>query len=104
MWSINEKIYLESINGKNNQVIVNVPDFEGQFFGYLQSGDKPYNAICELKKNENKTLCDELEKISKGGLEESFERMIWEVSEYKELGIKYCEKEGLKMEGKWDFS
>lgn len=104
MWSINEKIFLESINGKNNQVIVNVPDFEGQFFGYLQSGDKPYNAICELKKNENKTLCEELEKIIKGGLEESFERMIWEVSEYKELGIKYCEKEGLKMEGKWDFS
>lgn len=35
MWSINEKIYLEAQKGKNNKVIVNIPDFEGQFFGYL---------------------------------------------------------------------
>ena len=24
---------------------VSIPYFEGQFFGYLQSGDRPYNAI-----------------------------------------------------------
>lgn len=104
MWTINEKIFLESERGKNNQVIVNIPDFEGQFFGYLQSGDKPYNAVCELKKEENKAICEELKMIAGGEVEETFERMIWEVSEYKELGIKYCEANGFKMEEKWDFS
>lgn len=42
--------------------------------------------------------------IAGGEVEETFERMIWEVSEYKELGIKYCEANGFKMEEKWDFS
>lgn len=35
MWTINEKIIEEARRGKNNKIIVNVPDFEGQFFGYL---------------------------------------------------------------------
>lgn len=104
MWTINEKIFLESEKGRNNQVIVSIPDFEGQFFGYLQSGDKPYNAICELKKDENKAICEELKLIVCGELDETFERMIWEVSEYKKLGMKYCENEGIKMEEKWDFN
>lgn len=104
MWTINEKIFLEAEKGKNNQVIVSIPDFEGQFFGYLQSGDKPYNAICELKKEENKAICEELKRIAGGEVEETFERMIWDVSEYKKLGIKYCENNGLKMEEKWDFN
>lgn len=38
MWTINEKIFSEAQKGKNNKVVVNIPDFEGQFFGYLQSG------------------------------------------------------------------
>ena len=104
MWTINEKIFLESERGKNNQVIVSIPDFEGQFFGYLQSGDKPYNAVCELKKVENKVVCEELKMIAGGEVEETFDRRIWEVSEYKKLGIKYCENNGLKMEEKWDFN
>ena len=104
MWTINEKIFLESERGKNNQVIVSIPDFEGQFFGYLQSGDKPYNAVCELKKVENKVVCEELKVIAGGEVEETFDRRIWEVSEYKKLGIKYCENNGLKMEEKWDFN
>jgi Predicted ATP-dependent endonuclease of the OLD family len=104
MWTINEKIFLEAEKGKNNQVIVSIPDFEGQFFGYLQSGDKPYNAICELKKEENKAICEELKRIAGGEVEETFERMIRDVSEYKKLGIKYCENNGLKMEEKWDFN
>lgn len=104
MWTINEKIFLESERGKNNQIIVSIPDFEGQFFGYLQSGDKPYNAVCELKKVENKVVCEELKMIAGGEVEETFDRRIWEVSEYKKLGIKYCENNGLKMEEKWDFN
>lgn len=104
MWTINEKIFLESERGKNNQVIVSIPDFEGQFFGYLQSGDKPYNAVCELKKVENKVVCEELKVIAGGEVEETFDRRIWEVSEYKKLGIKYCVNNGLKMEEKWDFN
>ncbi len=51
MWTINEKIFKESKidEGVDNMIIANMPDFEFQYFKYLQSGDKPYNAICELK-------------------------------------------------------
>ncbi len=104
MWTINEKIFLESQKGENNKVIVNVPDFEGQFFGYLQSGDKPYNAICELKKDENKEVGEELEKIANGKIDTSFEREICEIARYKTLGEKYCQENQIKMVAKWDFN
>lgn len=54
MWTINEKIFNESgiEHGCRNMIIANMPDFEFQYFEYLQSGDKPYNALCELRNPE----------------------------------------------------
>ena len=89
MWTINEKIIEEANKGLNGKVIVNIPDFERQFFGYLQSGDKPYNAILELQKEERRNVRDELEKIANGSLSEKDEREITNVSEYKKVGIDY---------------
>lgn len=71
-----KKLLMKQKKGKNNKVIVNIPDFEGQFFGYLQSGDRPYNAILELKKPERKAVCDELDKIVNGKLNENYEREV----------------------------
>lgn len=85
MWTINEKIIEEANKGLNGKVIVNIPDFERQFFGYLQSGDKPYNAILELQKEERRNVRDELEKIANGSLSEKYEREITNVSDYKNL-------------------
>ena len=85
MWTINEKIIEEANKGLNGKVIVNIPDFERQFFGYLQSGDKPYNAILELQKEERRNVRDELEKIANGSLSEKYEREITKVSDYKKL-------------------
>lgn len=73
MWTMNSKIYNESRNQKQgeNIVIANMPDFEGQFFGYLQKGDKPYNAILELQDSEYQKT-DEyklLLKIANGNME-----------------------------------
>lgn len=104
MWTINEKIYAESKNGENNKVIVNIPDFEGQFFGYLQKGDKPYNAICELRKKENVGVCEELKKIVNGNLDTDFNREISAESKYKELGMKYCQDKNIEIEENWDFN
>ena len=103
MWTINEKIIDEAKKGKNSKVIVNIPDFEGQFFGYLQAGDKPYNAICELKKSEKKNVCEELEKIVNGEVDEVYDREIKDVADYKKLGIDYCRENHIVMEDKWDF-
>lgn len=99
MWSINEKIYAESQKGKGNKVIVNVPDFEGQFFGYLRSGDKPYSALCELKKTENQNIIEELNDILNG----ISNRIICSESRYAELGIKYCQEQNIDMSEKWNF-
>lgn len=99
MWSINEKIYAESQKGKGNKVIVNVPDFEGQFFGYLRSGDKPYSALCELKKTENQNIIEELNDILNG----ISNRIICSESRYTELGIKYCQEQNIDMSEKWNF-
>lgn len=99
MWSINEKIYAESQKGKGNKVIVNVPDFEGQFFGYLRSGDKPYSALCELKKTENQNIIEELNDILNG----ISNRIICSESHYTELGIKYCKEQNIDMSEKWNF-
>lgn len=104
MWSINEKIYEESQKGKNNKVIVNVPDFEGQFFGYLQKGDKPYNAICELQKPERVEALRELERIANGELDGDCNREIYSVSDYQRIGIKYCKENEIETEEKWDFN
>lgn len=104
MWSINEKIFEESQKGRNNKVIVNVPDFEGQFFGYLQNGDKPYNAICELKKTEKKDVLEELEKITNGNFENIYEREIKDINDYNVIGTAYCQKNQIAMVDKWNFN
>lgn len=103
MWSINEKIFKEAQKGKNNKVIVNIPDFEGQFFGYLQRGDKPYNAICELQKPEKKDVLNELEKVANGQLIDKYEREINSIDDYKIVGRKYCKVNNIDMKDKWDF-
>lgn len=103
MWTINEKILEEAQKGKVGKVIVDVPDFEGQFFGYLQSGDKPYNAICELKKSKMKVICDELKKIANGSLDETYDREVKDVSEYVGYGKKYCQKNNIDMSDIWNF-
>ena len=103
MWTINEKIIEEANKGLNGKVIVNIPDFERQFFGYLQSGDKPYNAILELQKEERRNVRDELEKISNGSLSEKYEREITNVSDYKKLGIDYCNENDVPMTEIWEF-
>jgi putative ATP-dependent endonuclease of OLD family len=103
MWTINEKIIEEANKGLNGKVIVNIPDFERQFFGYLQSGDKPYNAILELQKEERRNVRDELEKIANGSLSEKYEREITNISDYKKLGIDYCNENDVPMTEIWEF-
>ena len=103
MWTINEKIIEEANKGLNGKVIVNIPDFERQFFGYLQSGDKLYNAILELQKEERRNVRDELEKIANGSLSEKYEREITNVSDYKKLGIDYCNENDVPMTEIWEF-
>ena len=103
MWTINEIIIEEANKGLNGKVIVNIPDFERQFFGYLQSGDKPYNAILELQKEERRNVRDELEKIANGSLSEKYEREITNVSDYKKLGIDYCNENDVPMTEIWEF-
>ena len=72
-------------------------------FGYLQSGDKPYNAILELQKEERRNVRDELEKIANGSLSEKYEREITNVSDYKKLGIDYCNENDVPMTEIWEF-
>ena len=103
MWTINEKIIEEANKGLNGKVIVNIPDFERQFFGYVQSGDKPYNAILELQKEERRNVRDEIEKIANGSLSEKYEREITNVSDYKKLGIDYCNENDVTMTEIWEF-
>lgn len=103
MWSINEKIFEEAQKGKNNKVITNVPDFEMQFFGHLQKGDKPYTAICELRKPEMDVVLEEMEKIANGKLDDKYNREISSIDDYKKMGENYCEQNGIDKEGKWDF-
>lgn len=103
MWNINSKILLEAQKGKDTKVIVSVPDFEMQFFGYLQSGDKPFNALKELN---NPTLADskeELKSIVDDSIDDTFERLIMNKDQYVALGKKYCEKYDIEMNEKWDF-
>lgn len=63
MWTINNKIFERAQKGTKNKVIVSVPDFEGQFLGYLQNGDKPYNALKELADESKGEIKTELRNI-----------------------------------------
>lgn len=108
MWTINKKIYEESKieKGSNNMIIANMPDFEFQFFGYLQKGDKPYNAIRELNSEEfkNKQEYKELINIFESIKKRSHERSIRCFEDYKKLLIKYIKKETPEPLEKWSLS
>lgn len=103
-WAINQKICLEARKGINNTIIVNVPDFEGQFFGHLQSGDKPYHAICELNSREHETVRKELTNIANHDLDCLKSRIISSPEQYDNIGKEYCRKHKIKEEGIWDFT
>lgn len=103
-WSINMRILSEAKKSVGSHVIVNVPDFEGQYFGYLRNGDKPYNAICELRKAENASVLRELDSIINGDLEDIGNRLICVEEQYTQIGMEYCEKEGIEQSREWDFT
>ncbi len=69
----------------------------------IQQLNKTYNAILELKKPERKAVCDELDKIANGKLNENYEREVKETSNYIEFWKKYCVQNMIEMEAKWDF-
>ncbi|WP_415313842.1 ATP-dependent nuclease [Clostridium perfringens] len=97
MWTINEKIFKESKidEGIDNMIIANMPDFEFQYFKYLQSGDKPYNAICELKNEKfiNSDRYNELVNIFESINNRRHNRSIRSISDYYILLCSYVEKE-----------
>ena len=104
MWTINEKIFLESEKGNNNKVIVSIPDFEKQFFGYLQSGDKPYNAITEIKKSSRKEVVEELKNILDKSKIDTFVRKVNKKEQYSKFGNDYCDSNGISKTDQWDFN
>ncbi|WP_338417157.1 TOPRIM nucleotidyl transferase/hydrolase domain-containing protein [Clostridium botulinum] len=97
MWTINEKIFKESrIEDEiDNMIIANMPDFEFQYFKYLQNGDKPYNAICELRNAEfiKTDRYTELVNILESIISRKHKRSIKSISDYYILLCKYIEKE-----------
>ncbi|WP_315121294.1 AAA family ATPase [uncultured Clostridium sp.] len=105
MWSINEKIYNESKikDGNDNMIIANMPDFEFQYFKYLQSGDKPYNAICELNSIEfmKKPEYDELIDIFESIRCRIHNRSIKAADDYKKILEQFIKKESPMPLEKW---
>lgn len=97
MWTINEKIFNESRikNGMDNMIIANMPDFEFQYFKYLQRGDKPYNAICELRKVAfiNSDRYEELVNILESIISRKHSRSIKSIDDYYRLLSKYVKEE-----------
>ena len=63
-----------------------------------------YNAICELKKEENEDVCKELEVIANGEIDTTLDREICDDSQYKALGISYCQDNKIEMTERWDFN
>lgn len=102
MWTINNRIIEEAQNGNNNKVIVNIPDFEGQFFGYLQKGDKPYNAIKELADSARSNIKTELKNILHDTLSAEFSRVISSKEQYTEFANEYGKRQTEELEKeKW---
>ncbi len=93
MWSINKKILEESKQREGNKVIVNIPDFEGQYFGYLQKGDKPYNAIKEIRAPEfiASPKYNELVNIANGENIDTIARIVSNENDYKTNALTYSE-------------
>lgn len=102
MWTINIKILEEAQKKEKNLVIVNIPDFEGQFFGYLQKGDKPYNAIKELMDASSSGIKTELKDILYSKLTEGFARIVSSQEQYKEFVIDYRKAQTGEAE-RWTF-
>lgn len=102
MWTINNKILEQAQKGTNNKVVVSVPDFEGQFFGYLQSGDKPYNALKELASGSKDEIKIELKNILNNTLPVDFSRVISSKEQYIELAQQYGKEQNEDCE-KWEF-
>ena len=55
------------------------------------------------QKEERRNVRDELEKIANGSLSEKYEREITNVSDYKKLGIDYCNENDVPMTEIWEF-
>lgn len=102
MWTINNKILEQAQKGTNNKVVVSVPDFEGQFFGYLQNGDKPYNALKELASGSKDEIKTELKNILNNTLPVDFPRVISSKEQYIELAQQYGKEQTEDCE-KWEF-
>lgn len=102
-WTINASILAESQNKDENVVIVNVPDFERQFFGHLRMGDKPYSAMIELQDPKNEHVQEKLKSIVRGNLEAVRDRIVSATHDYERLGIAYCEKNAIEQQGEWEF-
>ncbi|MBO0409599.1 AAA family ATPase [Enterococcus hulanensis] len=87
MWTMNKKIFEESNKNENNLVIASVPDLEQCFFGKLQKGDKPYQALKKIqdtdfiKSNEFKVL-EEIANFNIAELKES-EYVIKKIEDYQ---------------------
>lgn len=103
MWTINNKILEEAQKGKNSKVIVSIPDFEGQFFGYLQKGDKPYNAIKELEDSANSDAKAELKSILHDTLSAEFSRVVSSKERYIEFAKEHSKSHPEEPE-KWTFA
>jgi predicted ATP-dependent endonuclease of OLD family len=96
MWTINQKIFeaAEASGTTDNLIIANTPDFEFQFFGHLQKGDKPFNAIQEFNSDPFKTKPEylELTGLFKSIKSRSHPRMIKKLDDYNSLIKKYIEE------------
>ena len=72
-----------------------MPDFEFQYFKYLQKGDKPYNAICELRNVEfmKSDRYLELVNILESIISRKHKSSIKSITDYYILLYKYIEEE-----------
>lgn len=107
MWTLNEKIFSAAKSNPElkNQIIVNIPDFEGQYFGYLQKGDKPYKAILELSNKSFRASNQYIELIRLFDYikEENHPRKIKEKKDYRIFGLNYITEKKIEQNGIWEF-
>lgn len=105
MWTMNEKIFNESkiSEGCNNIIIANMPDFEMQFFGYLQKGDKPYSALKKITDLDFQKTADyqELEKIVKFEDMNENSRSIKNYSDYDRMLNEYIKMFSPEPKEQW---
>lgn len=106
MWSLNQSIYEESLNNSQvvNIVLASVPDLEVQYFGHLQKGDKPYQALLKVSDNEfiKSKEYQSLYKLANFIDVESSEYRIKDISDYKNRVIEFSRTVTEDKE-KWEF-